>query len=177
MRAEDICRKERRRMNLYNIKELMLKRISKSDFLKSNDIAEENISSEFFARLTRAYIQKSANEVDEMIYLLFSFGVIDEKFVDLLDDLLICDWHWQHENIAMLLQKLKSTKSIDALFETSQKAFPYLSYDDSYALAVKCIWALGDIGTDLALEKLEVLTQSENPIIKKNAIKQVSRYK
>ena len=154
----------------------MLRKISKSDFLRLNDIAEDEAASTFLAQLQKAYFQKNDEEVDSILSLVFAFDAVDERFVHLLNDLLTSDWHEQHENIAMLLQKLKSPKSILALYEVAQKAFSYLSYDESYALAVKCIWALGDIGTDAALEKLEILSHSSNQIIAHNASKQIARY-
>ena len=117
----------------------MLRKISKSDFLRLNDIAEDEAASTFLAQLQKAYFQKNDEEVDSILYLVFAFDAVDERFVHLLNDLLTSDWHEQHENIAMLLQKLKSPKSILALYEVAQKAFSYLSYDESYALAVKCI--------------------------------------
>lgn len=158
------------------IKELMRRKITKSDFLLLNDIAEQETENVFFEELQKAYSLKSGDKVEYILYLVFAFDAVNVRFVKLLNDLIICDWHKQHENIAMLLQKLKSPESVPVLFEVAQKDFPYLNYDESYALAVKCIWALGDIGNSVALEKLEVLSHSPNQIIANNAIKQIARF-
>ncbi|CDG89183.1 HEAT repeat domain-containing protein [Xenorhabdus bovienii] len=66
--------------------------------------------------------------------------------------------------------------SVDALYQVSNFELDYLDFDDSYALAVKCIWGLGDIGTPEALEKLKILSISDNEIIKENAINQLKRH-
>jgi hypothetical protein len=75
----------------------------------------------------------------------------------------------------MLFQKLKSPQTIECLYKTALTQFDYLEFDEAFALAVKCIWALGDINTIEARQKLELLTQSENKIIKENAIQQLNR--
>lgn len=84
-------------------------------------------------------------------------------------------WHHQHEDIATLLDFLKSPNSIECLYKITLTEFEYLSYDDSYALALKCIWALGNINTEESKQKLELLSKSENEIIRQNARKQLER--
>lgn len=95
----------------------------------------------------------------------------DEKFVTLLNQLLLSDWHYQHENIAELLQKLRNLSSVIPLYETANKHFKYLDYDEFNALAVKCIWALGDIATDTAQKCLLSLQENKDSIISNNAKK------
>lgn len=85
-------------------------------------------------------------------------------------------WHYRHEDIASLLQDAKSPTSIDALNKAVMTKFGYLDFDDSYALAVKCIWALGEIGTPEAMDKLTKLSKSDNKIIRDNAINQLKRH-
>ena len=41
---------------------------------------------------------------------------------------------------------------------------------------MKCIWALGDIGTPEALNKLTTLSKSDNDVVRDNAIKQLARH-
>ena len=52
---------------------------------------------------------------------------------------------------------------------------PYLEYDEAKALTVKCIWALGALGSAEAVEKLKLLARSNNFIISDNAERQLSR--
>ncbi len=118
---------------------------------------------------------QDSESIEDGIYLLFAYENYSSSFVDILNKLMLCEWHKEHENIAMLLQRLKSPKSIGVLYETANKQFKYLEYDEFFALAVKCIWGLGDIGTLESYIKLETLSKSENEIIKENALKQMSR--
>lgn len=75
----------------------------------------------------------------------------------------------------MLLQRLKLPSSIEVLYETAIKEYEYLDYDEAHALAVKCIWALEDIGTEYAEQKLQLLLNSNISVIKENAQKQLDR--
>lgn len=51
----------------------------------------------------------------------------------------------------------------------------YLDYDDSYSLAVKCIWALGAIGTDNSRDRLKKLASSGQKIVEEAAAHQLNR--
>lgn len=159
-----------------NISELMLGKITRQQFLKMNNIDEQMLMSIIYNMLTCSLDSKSKNDVDVAIYLFYAFEINNEKFVPVLNELLVCSWHEQHENIAMALQKFRSPSSVNNLFQTINTKYQYLDYDDSYALAVKCIWALGDIGNELAKGKLEELLYSPNKIISENAMKQLKRF-
>ncbi|OYO76094.1 hypothetical protein CG709_16315 [Lachnotalea glycerini] len=164
-------------LSAINIRELMLKNMQKVEFLMLEGVSENNINDDVYKELIKAIDDKDSSRVDDLIYLIFCFKLFDAKFIELLNNLLVCDWHKQHENIAILLQKLKSPSSVKVLFETATKEFKYLEYDEFYALAVKCIWALGDIGTEQAKENLKLLLNNGNDIIKENAQKQIDRIK
>lgn len=125
--------------------------------------------------LERAYLEREANDIEYLLTAIFRFKLFLEEYVDILCKLISETWHYQHENIASIFQKIRSPKSIECLYKAAITQFEYLDYDESYALAVKCIWALGDINTDDSRKKLELLSQSENEIIRDNAIKQLNR--
>ncbi|WP_338804667.1 hypothetical protein WDV76_04965 [Xenorhabdus griffiniae] len=98
------------------------------------------------------------------------------KCIHILNELILAQWHYKHEDLARLLHKYRKPSSVDALYKVSTFELEYLDFDDSYALAVKCIWGLGDIGTPEALKKLKILSISDNKIIKENALNQLKRY-
>jgi HEAT repeat protein len=52
----------------------------------------------------------------------------------------------------------------------------YLQYDENFALARKCTWALTDIGTDAAMAKLQELAGSSNPKIRSYARKRLENW-
>ena len=162
-------------LNIENIRALMIKHISKDEFLTVENLNENNIKECVYKELIGAMEKQLPVRVDDLLFLVFHFNLLDERMVDILNQLLACDWHMQHENVAMLLQDLKSPSSIEVLYETAIKEYEYLDYDEAHALAVKCIWALGDIGTEHAEQKLKLLLDSNISVIKENAQKQLDR--
>ena len=123
--------------------------------------------------LERAYFEKNGDDVEFAFIIAGNFNLVNENYLDMMIKLMKEDWHVTHECIASYMQQLKSPKTIDCLYEAALTDFPYLEFDEAYALAVKCIWALGEINTPESYEKLKLLTQSNNEIIKENAIYQL----
>lgn len=160
-------------MKIKFIRELMIGEITKDKFLELNSFDKTNLFNTFYKFLESATIRKSAYDIDIALYLIFLFDLVNEELLPLLNNLIISDWHEQHENIAIILQELRSPSSVENLFTAINKKYNYLDYDDSCALAVKCIWCLGDIGNDKAKDKLNILAKSSNVIISNNAVKQL----
>ena len=80
------------------------------------------------------------------------------RVTPILCSLLIRNDHESHEDLADTLQDLRDPRSVECLFDRVQRRLPYLDYNDSAALARKCVWALHDIGTVEAIEKLDALS-------------------
>ena len=98
-----------------------------------------------------------------------------EKYVTILNALLNCEWHYQHENIVMILQKLKSPSSVSYIYKEVITDREYLDYNNNESKIVKCLWALSKIGTEQALQKLYILVNDENQVIRHHAIEQLER--
>ena len=131
---------------------------------------------EYIIRLLEiAYLEKKADDVEYSLIIGFSFNLFTKEYTDILLKLLEADWHYKHEDIAWIFQRLKIPEAVNLLYVTALKQFKYLEEDEFFALAVKCIWALGDINTKESKEKLEILAQSSNETIKKNALNQLER--
>jgi hypothetical protein len=125
--------------------------------------------------LEKAYLEKEANDVEYILIAVFRFQLYQEAYVDVLCKLMYEPWHYEHEDIALIFEQIKSPRTIECLYQTALTQFEYLEYDEAFALAVKCIWALGEIKTSDSIEKLKLLTESDNQIIKDNAINQLKR--
>ncbi|CAI1873407.1 Uncharacterised protein [Serratia fonticola] len=125
--------------------------------------------------LIEARDNKDPDLLEDGITLIFIFKEMKYPVKE-LNELLLEPWHYRHEDIASLLQDAKSPTSIDALNKAVMTKFDYLDFDDSYALVVKCIWALGEIGTPVAMDKMTKLSKSDNKIIRDNAINQLKRH-
>ena len=98
-----------------------------------------------------------------------------EKFVDILCKLTKEEWHGKHEDIVFYLQQLELPSTIDCIYELAISNFEKYRWDDNFALVRKCCFALGDINTPKAKEKLELLLQSEEETIREHAMEQLKR--
>jgi len=123
--------------------------------------------------LEQALAEKSATGVACALTLGFVFG-LSRNWAPQLCHLMQEDWHHSHEDIASALQDIRVPSTVDCLYQSALRKHDYLAYDDSEALAVKCIWALHDIGTPEALVKLKLLSESVSEPIRKNALDRLS---
>lgn len=157
------------------VMELWEKKISKDQFLEVFTVDVTQKPGYVKKLLEEAYLHHDADDVDLTLSIGFSFELFNDDFLEILCKLIRSSWHYQHENIAIILQRLKSPYSIEYLYQTALTQFEYLDFDDAYALAVKCIWGLGDINTKESRQKLKLLSKSDNNIIRDNALYQLKR--
>ena len=108
-----------------------------------------------------------------LLYLVFKFEVFNVEYVNILDKLLISDWHHQHENIVILLQRISCFESVDYLNSAIELHPQYLSWDDNYAFEIKCVRAIYHIGKEKSFSYLEKLCKHENSIIREMAQRQI----
>jgi hypothetical protein len=124
--------------------------------------------------LERAFAERSPDDLECALVLAFVFG-LSRKWAPLLCKLIEEDWHHSHEDIADALQDIRGPSTVDRLYRAALRKHDYLAYNDSKSLAVKCIWALHDIGTYEAVEKLKLLSQSAlSAPIRERALKRLS---
>jgi len=131
-------------------------RISEQDF-KHKSLINMN-SNSILKLLNCAYNEKNPEDVEYALIVAYKLNLISDEYINILCNLLDCDWHYKHEDIARTLQRLKSSSSIETLFRTVYKKYKYLEYDDCCALTRKCIWALDDINTVESKEKLKLIS-------------------
>jgi hypothetical protein len=143
-------------------------RLSIDEFVRQFDV-DPQIDHDCVRRALECAIDhRGAEELECAMVLAFSFG-LSASWAPMLCNLLRERWHTSHENIVGALQDIRDPSTVDCLFETALERYAYLDYDDSFALAVKCIWALHDIGTAYAKEKLKILADSDITAIRENA--------
>lgn len=124
--------------------------------------------------LEQAFAEKSVASVEYALALGFVFG-LSRNWACQLCKLMQEDWHHSHEDIASALQDIRVPSTVDCPYRAALQKHNYLAYDNSEALAVKCIWALHDIGTPEAVVKLKLLSQSASEPISKNALERLSK--
>lgn len=95
---------------------------------------------------------------------------------ELLTEVLLEDWHFRHEDVAWTIQQLKCKGAVRALEQRALDTPEYLEWDDNYAFARKCTWALADIGTADARQALERLSNAEIPAVRKFAQKRLDQW-
>ena len=123
-----------------------------------------------------AIVIASEEQAEEAFRVLFRGFESDRRFVPYLVELIEADWHKRHEDIASCLQKSKDNRATPALLRTAIRKFDYLDYDNSYALARKCTWALADIGTQESRAALEVISRNDDETIAGYAIRRLERW-
>lgn len=155
------------------ILDFSLEKITENEFLEQYPLSLNEVKNYVKERLELAYSEANGEDVEYALLIGFNFDVFSDDFVDILCKIILERWHTKHEDIALILQKLKNPRSIDCLYQTALMKLDYLHYDDTYALARKCIHALGDINTNDSRNKLQLLASSSIPIIREKAEKQL----
>ena len=159
--------------NLWTTHDNFKRESIKQEFLR--EFPAPVTASHVIALLQTAYSEHNADDVEFSLYVGFCFGLFADEFAEILCKLIIADWHYRHEDIASILQKLKIPSTVESLYTAALLNLEYLEYSDTAPLARKCIWALGDIGTDEAKERLESLASSDCETIKEYAKRQLTR--
>ena len=165
--------------SLEKLKKLMLKKYRKEisfqqlqkEFLKNDDERIEYIKTE----LEKSYNEKNGKSINTLILAIYMCKLYSEKFVDILCKLTKEEWHGKHEDIVFYLQQLELPSTIDCIYELATSNFEKYRWDDNFALIRKCCFALGDINTPKAKEKLELLLQSDEEMIREHAMEQLKR--
>jgi hypothetical protein len=154
--------------------DLALKKISEEEFLRRFGIRRADGSKFALSILEKAYRERVAIDVECGLWVGFHFGFSSDH-LDILCRLSEADWHQRHEDVVTALGELHDNRAVEALYRATLKTPTYLEFDDSRALAVKAIWALGRLKDPAADEKLRVLAQSNEPILSEEAANQLRR--
>jgi hypothetical protein len=121
--------------------------------------------------LERSYIEKDPDKV-EFLTIAASADGISKKYSEVFCKLLKENWHKKHEDIVMLLEEIRDPNTVDCISALVYRKMPW-DDDEHYSLGLKCIWALGAIRNNKAVERLEELTTSNVEFIKSAATKQL----
>jgi hypothetical protein len=101
---------------------------------------------------------KSRDDSALAIALSTAFSHTPREIVPDLCRILTENWYEQHEDIVLLLQDLKDERAVEALFEAAQMTFKHLiQWNNVHEFQRKCTWALADIGSDRAKQRLSDL--------------------
>lgn len=159
------------------------KQISLDVLIEDIGIYERGFSNCLLHEMVAAFDSKDVERLEYLIYALFLWDERVgqnkfhefEKFVDILNELLISTWHFKHEDIVILLQKICSEKSIKYLYDAIELHPEYLEWDDNYAFEVKCVRAIYHIGKEKSYLYLEELCEHPNAVIREMAQRQIKK--
>lgn len=150
-----------------------VRRTTKEEFLRQFPDAVED-GSVSTTLLERTLIEKSSDDLQCVLIVGYTFGFSPSQ-ADILCRLLEADWHVSHEDLVGAMDKLRLPQSVDSLYRATQWIPEYLSYDDSRALAVKAIWALGKIPGSESEGALRRLVSSSVEVLSDTAKHQLRR--
>jgi len=114
--------------------------------------------------LEEAILSHDATDIECALHIAYTVG-FRPVFMPLLITMLELTWHYSHEGIVDTFQYLKAPEPVEVLYRTALVEHEYRAYDEFFGLARKCTYALRDIGTPEAHEKLRLLTKCDNKII------------
>lgn len=159
------------------------KKIEKEELINQIGFQEDSFAKQLFDDLVETIYCHDSYMLEFLIIELFLWeenitslsNNSFEYFTDLLNLLITCNWHQQHENIVMLLQKNDSESSVVYLCFAVYLKLPYLEWDENYSFQVKCVRAIGHIGGEKAISCLKQLCKIENSIIRDESHKQIDK--
>jgi len=160
------------------IVDFTLNKITNSEFFSQFKFGD-NIGNYIISNLQKAFKDESPEDIENILLLYFNINdfKFDTSHIQLLCDILLEKWHHSHEDLAMILQKLKDPKSISFLEKAMYLNLEYLEYNDGESLIRKCAYALGDINSKESWNVINSLSKSDNCIISNAAIEQLDRRK
>jgi hypothetical protein len=152
---------------------LVTEGMPKGEFLKRFRNSEDGVT--LTTKLLKEGIaNRNGADVEMALMVGFTFGFITEH-LPLLVELEAADWHVRHEDVVSALGNLADVNSVGALHHSTQWIPEYLDFDESRALAVKAIWALGRIKGPESYAALSELVNDPDPILAELATEQIKR--
>ena len=145
--------------------ELMIKSITKEVVLIKLNIDRSSLQIELYELLKYSIEKKHSRNIEFALYLVAIYELEYNPYLDLLNKLILCGWHRQHENVASALDEIRSPKSTKFLYKAILLKHDCLAWDENFAFERKCVWALAKIGTLEAKEKLNQLKNYDNELI------------
>jgi len=124
--------------------------------------------------LSEAVDSRVAEDVEWSLIVGYTFG-FTERHMEALLQLSKEPWHFKHEDVVTALGRLKTPKAVDALLAATKWVPDYLGFDESRALAVKAIWALGGIEGSEADAALNAVVSDPDPVLVAAAVEQLKR--
>lgn len=148
------------------ILDVIMGKISKIDF---ENIFPEKLSKNYLLnKINRSKIKKDSDELEYALLLIPYIQDYNlEYFSNIFRELLEGNWHNQQEVLIDILSNTPDEKNIETFYLVAITNYNDRSWDEGIeSLAIKCIWGLRRINTLKSWKKIELLSQSNNSIIR-----------
>ena len=142
-------------------------RIDKNMYIKQLGIQEDAFLQYLFGEIDNVVKDKKTERLEYLLHALFIWDdVINNqselvKYIDTINNLLLMDWHNQHENLVNLIQKISHESSLNYLEKAIGMKFVYMEWDDNYSFEKKCIRAIFYIGKKESISILKRVMESD----------------
>lgn len=126
----------------------------------------ESIDDYFINKIKDIRQTKDNKGLKLILRLADRLNAFNKTHTELLCDLLYSDWHQDYESIVDFLQEIKDPNSVDVLYDlVINENFHHLKYDDTYSVERNCIHTIAKIGTEEAINKLHLISHSNNQVL------------
>jgi HEAT repeat protein len=158
------------------IMQLAMNRISRDQFIACYPIDLIEDPNYFPRELESAFDSKDKDAVEYVLLVAGHLGKIDPCLPS-LRRLLPEEWHNQHEVIIDILASVKDPSDADLFCSALSTVYPYIDGVEDFMVPiwVKCIWALGSLGTPEARECLSEALESPYEGVRDAAARQFER--
>ena len=138
----------------------------------------KDMADSFASELQQIMLGRDQLALDSLLLNTYvTRGELPAEAVELINELILADWHEQHEDLANTLQRHRKSTSVPALERAAQLTLPYLvTWQTLDSFHRKCTWALADIGTVEARNALTKLSLSDNIELAGYAQKRLDRW-
>jgi hypothetical protein len=130
-------------------------------------------------KIVRANAQHNEDAIWEMRTSLFYLARKKrggDRYVLLLGELLLQDYHSLHPEIAQALKKIHSPLSVDSLYQRCMSCPEDMEAEDFMDITTICIAGLRDVGTAEAFQRLKALSLVDVDFISYDAQKQLEHW-
>ena len=133
---------------------------------------DSDYTEDLLRMLDKALCQINPGAIETLLYACSCNGHLDQRYSLILTRLLT-EPKIQNHNLETVIESLhfiKDPKTVDNLYEACLK----FEYSDEHSIPIKAMWALRDIGTNRAIEKLILLSKVEDGNIQRKAEQQLN---
>ncbi|HEY0744453.1 MAG TPA: hypothetical protein VGD40_23465 [Chryseosolibacter sp.] len=153
-------------------------RMTRDEFYRQFPWDIRQLKDHVITEIKEAIERDDPEELELVISLIWLSGA-DDRFADVLNELLINRNHRSHQVVAKTIQDIKSPSSVPFIRQALQSNFDYLEYtcSESDAIAKWFSWALYSIGTNDAIELMKEYSKSDNQGIRDEMIYRLGKLK